>query len=168
MAGNHLSVLTLGDDLLNLHRTIFRTLFEAHKWALVALVTQNPWTRFGTHVLLVLGVVRVADADTHMATVQTVLAGQGAATFRGLFKVLIVSSFYLTIWVILTVQVQSPSNLVFFTQSLKDVGPQFGTSKCFTVTNAVQTFFGTGQSNTDAVMDGQKANFPLTVAANQR
>lgn len=115
-----------------------------------------------------LRVVRVADFLANMVTIENELAGLSAATLRGLFEVLGTSSFYLSVWMILTVQGQSFPNLVVLPQSLEDVAPQFHFAKCCTAANKVETFPGTRQSYTDAIGDAQKTNFTLHVAADQR
>lgn len=115
-----------------------------------------------------LGVVRVADARANVATIQTELAGLGAASLGGLLEIVGVSRFHPSIWMILTAQRQSVSNLVLLPQGVEDVAPQFDFAQHCTVANAVEAFLGTRQGYTDAIGNVQKANFTLQVAADQR
>lgn len=69
---------------------------------------------------------------------------------------------------ILTAEGQSISNLVLLSQGVEDVAPQFDLSQHFTVANTVKPFLGTRQGYTDTVGNVQKANFTLSVAADQR
>lgn len=168
VARNLLCVLTPGYDLLNLLRTLLWAFLMTHEWTPVSLVAQNLLALLVTHVLLMLGVIRVADSCTDMATIQTELARPSATPLRGLFEVLSTGCFYLSLWVIHTAQGQSLSSLVMFPQSVEDVTPQFHLAKYCTVANTVEAFLGTRQGDADAIGNAQKANFTLLVAADQR
>lgn len=119
-------------------------------------------------MLLVLGVVGVADTCANVATIQTELARLVAAPLWGLFEIVGARRFYLLIWMILTAQGQSIPDLVLLLQSVEDVAPQFDLAQHFPIANTVETFLGTRQGYTDAIGNAQEANFTLRVAADQR
>lgn len=131
-------------------------------------VTQSLLALLDTLVLLMLWVIWVAGFCAHVATIQTELTGQSAASLWSLTEILSTRSCYLQVWVILTVQGQSLPNLVILPQCLEDISPQLDSAQHLTVAYTVQPFLGARQGYTDPIGDAQKANFSLCVAADQR
>lgn len=127
----------------------------------MAQLTQHLRAGLGALVFLVIRIVWVAHTGADMATLQAKLAGLIATTLRCTFEVITAGCEDLFIRMVLTTQRQSMTNLIFLSQSVKDVAPQLNGAEHVHISDTIETHFSTGKSNADTVWYVQEADSPL-------
>lgn len=142
VARDHLLVPTIWYGLLKPHWALWARCVT-DQWTLVSQITQYSLTIFCTLVLLMHGVIGVADPSAHMATVQAELTRHQAPTFGGLSEVFSTGNLDLFFWVVLTAQVECFAHLSLSFQGAKDIAPQLDFAQYFTVPDDVEAFLGT-------------------------